>query len=105
MQISQRRSTIAPTPDYTAILCSLLSILSRIQNDEQHMLHLKSPKDKVSLLKEQSQSAFDMESSKEEGLPSGIQSDPLMLPGLSISLFHEHRVRAVSMPRRMFLMV
>ncbi|RHZ64568.1 DUF4246 domain-containing protein [Aspergillus thermomutatus] len=32
-----------------------------------------------------------MESSKEEGPPSGIQSDPLMLPGLSISLFHEHR--------------
>ncbi|GAQ10473.1 hypothetical protein ALT_7794 [Aspergillus lentulus] len=27
----------------------------------------------------------------EEGPLSGIQSDPLMLPGLSISLFHEHR--------------
>lgn len=30
---------------YTAILGSLLSILSRLQNDEQHTLHLQSPED------------------------------------------------------------
>ncbi|KAJ8191212.1 hypothetical protein LV157_003795 [Aspergillus fumigatus] len=33
---------------YTAILGSLLSILSRLQNDEQHTLHLQSPEDHLS---------------------------------------------------------